>query len=64
MQPDGEPGRDRWDDGHTGYRAIIERYENAPDQCTIFPADAADDERTVSWISAENPAFVDLRSCR
>lgn len=46
------------------FRAIVERYQNAANQCTIFPADADRAERTTAWISAEAPAFVDLREHR
>lgn len=45
-------------------RAIIERYEGAPNQCTIFPGETARSERLETWITAKEPAFVDLRSVR
>ena len=43
-----------------GYRAVLERYEDAPDQCTIFPDDTEPGERASKWITAESPGFVDL----
>ena len=43
-----------------GYRAVVERYENEPDQCTIFPADEGPERRPSTWITAKSPAFVDL----
>lgn len=46
------------------FRAVVERYQNAANQCTIFPADADRADRTTAWISAEAPAFVDLREHR
>ena len=57
-EPDPEP------DGVTEqFRAIVERYENEPDQCTIFPADAEDKRRT-AWLTAKEPAFVHLADHR
>lgn len=43
-----------------GYRAVVERYQNEPNQCTIFPEDMGEDERVTTWISAKEPAYVDL----
>jgi len=46
------------------YRAIVERYDDAPHQCTIFPADADKSERTTAWITAREPTFVNLNEWR
>ena len=43
-----------------GYRAVLERYDNAPDQCTIFPAELEPEDRMARWITAESPGFIDL----
>lgn len=47
-----------------GYRAIVERYQNASNQCTIFPADADRTEQMTAWITAKSPSYVDLREYR
>lgn len=59
----GERGSDERPDSD-GFRAVVERYQNAANQCTIFPADADEDERTTAWITAKSPSFVDLREYR
>ena len=41
-------------------RATIVEYEDAPDECTIFPRDASGVERMTTWISAEEGSYVDL----
>ena len=45
-------------------RAVVERYEDAPDQCTIFPTGLDDYERMATWISAREPSFVELEAVR
>jgi hypothetical protein len=42
------------------FRAVVERYRDEPNQCTIFPADIDEEKRTTAWITAVDPAFVDL----
>jgi hypothetical protein len=42
----------------------VERYERAPNQCTIMPADSTATKQTTVWITAESPGFVDLREYR
>ena len=42
-----------------GLWAVVERYRDEPDQCTIFPADANDEERLTTWITAKSPYYVD-----
>lgn len=56
-------GTDRSANG-AEYRAIVERYETRPNQCTIFRADGPDHERTTSWISATDGAYVALELMR
>lgn len=65
MSTDGTGWRDSGDEPTDGeFRAIVERYQNAENQCTIFPADADESERTTTWITAKSPSFVDLREYR
>lgn len=45
-------------------RAIVETYDDAPDQCTIYPAESSPHERMATWITAAEPAFVDLEDAR
>ena len=47
-----------------GLRAIVERYRDEPNQCTIFPEDATDEERLTRWITAEAPFYVGTREHR
>jgi hypothetical protein len=44
----------------TDYRAIVEQYDDEPDQCTIFPVETEDMDRSSSWVTAKAPGFVDL----
>lgn len=46
--------------GASGYRAVVERYRDEPNQCTIFPAESDESERLTTWISAREPTYVDL----
>lgn len=43
-------------------RATIVEYEDAPDECTIFPSDTSDIERMSTWISAKEGSYIDLTS--
>jgi hypothetical protein len=45
-------------------RAVVERYRDEPNQCTIFPEVIEEDERLTVWITAEEPWYVDLRQYR
>jgi hypothetical protein len=59
------PERDLAPDAPTEqFRAVVERYEGAPNQCTIFPADASGGERRTAWVTAVEPGFVHLADCR
>lgn len=48
----------------TELRSTVERYDDAPDQCTIYPSDLDDHERMATWITASGPSFVDLSAVR
>lgn len=41
--------------------SIIERYNEQPDQCTIFDPDR---EQCSTWITAKEGSYVDLSICR
>jgi len=40
-------------------KSVIERYNERPDQCTIF-----DPEQCSTWITAKEDSYVDLCICR
>ncbi|WP_396611580.1 hypothetical protein ACH9L7_15470 [Haloferax sp. S1W] len=42
------------------YEAIVTPYDDAPDECTIFPAGIPEAELMTTWISAEEGSFVSL----
>ncbi|KTG30423.1 DUF7511 domain-containing protein [Haloferax profundi] len=42
------------------YIAIVAPYDDAPDECTIFPAGLSEDELTTTWISAQEGSYVSL----
>lgn len=68
MRRDGTDDHPQRDDDRTHrradpeFRAVVERYDDEPDQCTIFPVD--EDDRESTWITAEAPGFVDLNTQR
>jgi len=44
--------------------SIIERYDDQPDECTIYRSDVPEPRRLSTWISAKEGSFVDLRLWR
>ena len=44
--------------------ARIEEYDDAPDECTIYPADATQTELTTTWVSARANSFIALETMR
>ncbi|AKU07990.1 DUF7511 domain-containing protein [Haloferax gibbonsii] len=44
--------------------AIVASYEDAPDECTIFPAGLAEDELLTTWLSAQEGSYVALAEMR
>ena len=41
--------------------SVIERYEHAPDECTIFPVKMLDsDSSQTEWISAQEGSFISI----
>lgn len=44
--------------------SVVVEYDERPDQCTIYPADANEMERMSSWISADTDCYLDLHAVR
>ena len=44
--------------------ARVESYDDAPDECTIHPANASAETLTTTWITARGDAFVRLEAMR
>lgn len=44
--------------------AIVVRYQDGPDRCTITPKDCSDAERLTTWLSADLDLFVDATDAR
>jgi hypothetical protein len=45
-------------------QAIVEKYDDRPDQCTIFPTGSDGVKRMSTWVSAREGSFVDLLTVR
>lgn len=41
----------------------VEEYDDG-DQCTVYPADADDDELVTTWLTATGDAFVNVEDVR
>jgi hypothetical protein len=46
------------------YDAAVVAYDDEPDECTIYPTDASDDELVTTWISAKEGSYVSLEEAR
>ncbi|MCU4743091.1 DUF7511 domain-containing protein [Natronoglomus mannanivorans] len=44
--------------------AVVVRYENQPDRCTISPANCSDESKRTTWLSADIESFVRLDDMR
>jgi hypothetical protein len=44
--------------------SAVERYEDAPDECTIYPVGVSEDELVTTWITAREEHFVALEAMR
>jgi hypothetical protein len=52
-------------DGATHFCGHVEEYDDAPDECTIFPRVASEDlPRTTAWLTAQEGSFRSLEECR
>lgn len=45
-------------------KAVIERYDDRPNQCTIYRRDGDGVDQTAAWITAEEDAFCHLETVR
>lgn len=45
-------------------RSVLVEYGDRPDRRTVFPHELGRDELLVTWLTADNDAFVDLLACR
>lgn len=43
-------------------RAEVVSYDDEPDECTIYPEDVSDEQRTTAWITARGDAFCSVCS--
>lgn len=55
-----EPGATASPADDVEYVAIVAPYDDAPDECTIFPAGLSEEELLTTWISAKEGSFVSL----
>jgi hypothetical protein len=55
VAPDGEPDFE-------SFEATVVSYEDAPDECTIYPTDVSGHRRTTTWITAKEGSFCQLPS--
>lgn len=46
------------------YEATVVSYDDEPDECTIYPANATDEEVVTTWISAKSGSYVSLADMR
>lgn len=44
--------------------ATVVTYDDAPDECTLYPLDATEQELLTCWLSAETDSFVALEDAR
>ena len=57
--PEPDVGSDFTLDGH------VERYDDAPDECTIFPRSASPEfPRTTTWLTAQEGSYCSLEENR
>jgi hypothetical protein len=50
--------------GTQRYRAIVDRYQSRPNQCTIFLSEGQEGELTSTWITAHEGSYVSLSLMR
>ena len=44
--------------------ATVVTYDDAPDQCTIYPRAAPEEYRTTAWITASEGTYCDILEMR
>ncbi|WP_422656516.1 DUF7511 domain-containing protein [Natronomonas sp.] len=42
--------------------SVVVDYDDAPSECTIYPADSDIEERTTAWITAKEGSFCPITS--
>lgn len=47
-----------------GLVAIVIQSDEEPDECTIYPLEATDEELVTCWLTAHEGSFVSLRVAR
>jgi hypothetical protein len=60
----GADAADVTDTDEVGYAATVVSHDDAPNECTVFPIDASDEERVTTWVSASGDSFVPLAEWR
>lgn len=45
-------------------KAVIERYDDRPNQCTIYRSDGSEVEQMSNWITADEDSFCHLETVR
>lgn len=45
-------------------RAIVVEYDDAPDECTVYPAGATGDALVTRWVTAREGSFVTRHDAR
>ena len=51
-------------DQFAAFAAAIVTYEDAPDECTIYPEDVSTGQRQTTWITAKEGSFCSARERR
>jgi hypothetical protein len=46
------------------YAAIVSTYDDAPDECTVFPVEVSEADLVTTWVSAREGSFVPLAEMR
>lgn len=52
------------DDQDDQWVATVVQYEKVPDECTIHPINASDEELMTCWVTAREGSFVALEEIR
>lgn len=54
------PDTDRFE----AFAAALVTYEDAPDECTIYPEDIPSSQRQTTWITAKEGSFCSAKDAR
>lgn len=61
---DVDPGKPAATRDQLTLEAVVVRYEDGPDRCTIAPRDCPDEAKLTTWLSADVATVVDLEDAR